>query len=179
MKGFREHMLYRNYQPSTIKGIEGIIQNFLNWLENENIEIEEVSYNDLLILVKKRREKNLSRHTINSHLLGIQHYYDWLISQGKQTHNPAVNLRVKGIKESLPHDLLNQKQLEQTYEDYPPVVGQTKAQTPVQKRNKIIISLVVYQGLVREELQQLEPRDLNLEKGIIRIRKTVRLQKEY
>ena len=72
MKGFREYMLYRNYQLPIIKGIEGIIQNFLNWLENENIEIEEVSYNDLLVFVKKRREQNLSRHTINSHLLGIQ-----------------------------------------------------------------------------------------------------------
>ena len=30
--------------------------------------------------------------------------------------------------------------------------------------------------MVREELQKLEPGDLNLEKGIIRIRKTVRLQ---
>ncbi len=170
MKGFREYMLYRNYQLSTVKGIEGIIQNFLNWLENENIEIEEVSYNDLLVLVKKRREQNLGRHTINSHLLGIQHYYGWLINQGKQTHNPAVNLRVKGIIESLPHDILNQKQLDQIYEDY-------KVETPVQKRNKIIISLVLYQGMVREELQKLESGDINLEKGIIRIRKTVRLQK--
>lgn len=150
--------------------MEGIIQNFLKWLENENIEREEVSYNDLLVFVKKRREQNLSSHTINSHLLSIQHYYDWLINRGKQTHNPAVNLRVKGIIESLPHDLLNQKQLEQVYEDY-------KVETPVQKRNKIIISLVVYQGVVREELQKLEPGDINLEKGIIRIRKTVRLQK--
>jgi len=169
MKGFREHMLYRNYQLSTIKGIEGAIQNFLKWLENENLQIEEVTYNDLLILVKKRREKNLSRHTINSHLLAIQHYYDWLVSKGKTIHNPAVNLRVKGVIESLPGNLLNQKQLEQIYEDY-------KAETPVQRRNKIIISLVVYQALVREDLQQLEPNDINLEKGIIRVRKTVRLQ---
>lgn len=65
--------------------------------------------------------------------------------------------------------LLNQKQLEDIYESY-----QTK--TPVQKRNKIIIGMVVYQGLVRDELQQLEPRDINLEKGIIRIRKTIKLQ---
>jgi len=57
----------------------------------------------------------------------------------------------------LPHDILNQKQLEQVYEEY-------KAESPVQKRNKIIISLVVYQGMVREELQKLESGNINLEK---------------
>lgn len=44
------------------------------------------------------------------------------------------------------------------------------------KRNKIIISLFVYQAIVREELHQIEPSDINLQKGIIRIKKTVRLQ---
>jgi len=173
---FKEHLLYRNYQPSTIESIERYVRRFLNWLNNESLELEEITYNNLLILVKHYRKQDFSIHNINCHLMGIQHYFEWLITNEKATHNPAVNLRVKGITEKLPSDLLNKQQLEQIYETYPPQAGQVKAQTPVQKRNKIIISLFVYQAIVREDLQQIEPQDINLQKGIIRIRKTVRLQ---
>ena len=166
---FKEHLLYKNYQPSTIESIERYARRFLNWLENESLELEEITYNDLLILVKHFRKQDFSIHNINCHLMGIQHYFEWLIKNEKAKHNPAVNLRVKGLTEKLPNDLLNKKQLEQIYENY-------QVQTPVQKRNKIIISLFVYQAIVREELHQIEPRDINLQKGIIRIRKTVRLQ---
>jgi integrase/recombinase XerD len=169
MKDFKEHLLYKNYQASTIESIERYVRRFLEWLEKESLELEQISYNDLLILVKHFRKQDFSVHNINCHLMGVQHYFQWLITKGKVKHNPAVNLRVKGMIESLPSDLLNRQQLEQIYETY-------QAETPVQKRNKIIISLFVYQGIVREELQSLEPGDLNLEKGIIRIRKTVRLQ---
>lgn len=162
-------MLSRNYQPSTIEGTVSYAKHFLKWLEIENMKTEQVSYNDLLSLVKQYREKELSRHTINCHLLGIQHYYEWLIAKKKVTHNPAVNLRVKGVIEKLPSELLSKKQLEKIYENY-------KAETPVQKRNKIIISFLIYQGVVREELQRIEPKDISLQKGTIQIRKTVRLQ---
>lgn len=162
-------MLSRNYQPTTIAGVVSYVKHFLKWTEAENLAVAEITYNDLLSLVKQYRELELSRHTINCHLLGIQHYYDWLKSQKKVSHNPVVNLRVKGVVEKLPGDLLSPKQLEKIYETY-------KSGTPVQKRNKIIISLVVYQALVRDDLQQLEPGDINLEKGTVRIRKTVRLQ---
>jgi integrase/recombinase XerD len=166
---FRDYMLSRNYQPSTIEGVVSYAKHFLKWVEVESLKTEEVTYNDLLSLVKQYREQKLSRHTINCHLLGIQHYYEWLIAKGELIHNPAVNLRVKGVVEKLPSELLSKKQLENIYENY-------KAETPVQKRNKIIISFLIYQGVVREELQRIEPKEINLQKGTIRIRKTVRLQ---
>jgi len=169
MKDFKEHLLQKNYQASTIESLQRYVRRFLEWLEHESLELEQISYNDLLILVKHFRKQEFSIHNINCHLMGVQHYFDWLITNEKARHNPAVNLRVKGMIESLPSDLLNKQQLEHVYETY-------QAQTPVQKRNKIIISLIIYQAVVREELQRLEPGDLNLEKGIIRIRKTVRLQ---
>ena len=166
---FNDYLLYKSYRPSTIESIERYIRRFLEWLENENIEPAEITYSDLLSLVKSFREQDFSIHNINCHLMGIQHYFEWLITKGKATHNPATNLRIKGTTEQLPNDLLNKKQIEQVFENY-------QAVTPVQKRNKLMIGFTVYQALVREELHRLEPSDINLQKGIIRIRKTVRLQ---
>ncbi len=166
---FEQYLLYKNYQPSSIAGIERYVRRFFKWLENENIEPAEITYSDLLSLVKHFRKLDYSIHNINCHLMGVQHYFEWMITKGELSHNPAINLRVKGTKEQLPNDLLTKKQIEQVFENY-------QAKTLVQKRNKLMIGFTVYQALVREELHQLEPTDINLQKGIVRIRKTVRLQ---
>lgn len=169
MKVFNDYLLYKNYRPSSIESIERYVRRFLEWLKNESLEPIEITYSDLLSLVKHFRAQDFSPHNINCHLMGIQHYFEWLITKGAVTHNPAIHLRIKGVREQLPSHLLTKKQVEELYE-------KCQAETPVQKRNKMIIGFTVYQALVREELHQLEPGDINLQKGIVRIRKTVRLQ---
>jgi len=142
---------------------------FLQWLDKEDLSVENCTYNDLLALIKHYRELDYSPHNINNHLNGIQYYYDYQKILGNLQHNPAVNLRVKGNVETMPRALLSQKQIETIYENY-------HTETPVQKRNKIMISLVVYQAIEREEIYYLEPGDINLQKGTVRIRKNTRLQ---
>jgi integrase/recombinase XerD len=169
MKAFKEYLESIRLRPRTITNNLRYIRRFLQWLESENLEAQNCTYNDLLSIIKHYRQQGHSIHNINNHLNGIQYYYDHLRKSGKAGHNPAVNLRIKGSIEQLPKDLLNRKQIEKVYEDY-------TAKTPVQKRNKIIIGLIVYQALEREEVHLLEPRDINLQKGTIRIRKNVRFQ---
>ena len=169
MKGFSEYLQGLQYRPSSISNILRNARRFTQWLDGENLTAGQCTYSDLLSLVKHFREQNYSIHNINCHIGGIQHYLEYQRQQGKASHNPAVNLRVKGTREQLPSDLLSRHQIEQIYEQYQP-------ETPVQKRNKIILGLLVNQALVREELQNLEPRDINLQKGNIRIRKAIRLQ---
>jgi integrase/recombinase XerD len=142
----------------------------LEWLENENIQLDGFTYNDLLMFVKHLRESEIKIRNTNCHLMGVQHYFDYQMQQGEVKHNPVVNLRVKGVSEKLPNEILSKHQLDEIYEIYQP-------QTPVQKRNKIIIGLYIYQALVAEEVQRIEPCDIDLQKGIIRIKKGVVLQR--
>lgn len=168
-KDFKEYLEFIRLRPSTITSNLRYIRRFLQWLDQENLMVENCTYNDLLAIIKHYREEEYSVHNINNHLNGIQYYYEYQKILGKVQHNPAVNLRVRGKMETMPRELLNQKQIETIYENY-------KAETPVQKRNKLMISLVVYQALEREEIQFLEPKDMNLQKGTVRIRKNTRLQ---
>jgi hypothetical protein len=57
-----------------------------------------------------------------------------MITKGELIHNPAINLRVKGTKEQVTKRFIDQKaDRASIYENY-------QAETPVQKRNKIMIS---------------------------------------
>ncbi|MCF8255541.1 MAG: tyrosine-type recombinase/integrase [Bacteroidia bacterium] len=168
-KDFKEYLAYLRLRPQTIVNNIRYIRRFLEWLDNENLTVEKCTYNDLLAIIKHYRNEKHSVHNINNHLNGIQYYYEYQKLLGNVEHNPAKNLRVKGDIEKVPNDILTQKQIERIFENY-------QAETPVQKRNKIMISLVVYQGIEREEIYFLEPKDINLEKGTIQVRRNTRLQ---
>ena len=168
-KDFKEYLESIRLRPATIANNMRYARRFLQWLDKENLSVENCTYNDLLALIKHYRGLDYSPHNINNHLNGIQYYYDYQKVLGNLQHNPALNLRVKGNVETMPRELLSQKQIETIYESY-------HAETPVQKRNKIMISLVVYQAIEREEIYFLEPGDINLKKGTVQIRKNTRLQ---
>lgn len=170
MKGFKEHLESKRYRQSTINSFIRYVGRFLEWLENENLQLDGFTYSDLLVFVKHLRENGFEVRNTNCHLIGIQYYFDYQMQQGNVKHNPVVNLRVKGVSEKLPNEILSKQQLDEIYEGYEP-------STPVQKRNKIIIGFYIYQALVAEEVQRLEPCDIDLQKGTVKIKKSVTLQR--
>ena len=169
MKSFEDYLQFIRLRKGSIIDILCYVRRFSEWLETENLTVEECTYTDLLSLVKIYRDKGFSIHNQNKHILGIKHYYNYLKHIGKVKYSPAENLLVRGNIQKLPRDILSKEQLEEMYENYQP-------ETPVQKRNKIMLGLLVYQGLTRNELDRLEPENINLAKGTIHIKRNVKLK---
>ena len=169
MKSFEDYLQFIRLRKGSIIDILCYVRRFSEWLETENLTVEECTYTDLLSLVKIYRDKGFSIHNQNKHILGIKHYYNYLKHIGKVKYSPAENLLVRGNIQKLPRDILSKEQLEEMYENFQP-------ETPVQKRNKIMLGLLIYQGLTRDELDRLEPNNINLEKGIIHIKRNVKLK---
>jgi len=170
LKQYIKHLQENRYAERTIENLLMWARRFLGWLEDENLHYKECTYNDLLAMVKKYRNENKSIVFINRHLWGVRRFYDFLVKEEKTDYNPAVNLHVRGEIKRLPNELISRQQLEEIYQQYEP-------QTPVQKRNKVILSLFFYQGIIRQELDRIEPSDINLSKGTVLIRRNSRLQR--
>jgi len=141
----------------------------VEWLAQEGITPQTCKYSDLLVYVKKYRQAGFSSGNLNCHLQGIRHYYKYKTEKGEVTYNPAFNLTVRGQYTTLPKEILTRQQIEQVYNEY-------QSNTTVQKRNKVILGFYVYQGLMRQEIERLEPTDINLKKGTVLIRKNIRLK---
>jgi len=169
MKDFEEYLQQKQLRPRTIIAILLFTKRFLQWLDDDGITLQECKYNDLLSFIKKYREEGQTPNNLNKHLRGVKYYLDYKKEQGEINYNPATNLTVKGEYSTLPKDILSKEQILQVYNEY-------QAATPVQKRNKVILGLYVYQGLTREEIEKLEPNDINLNRGTILIRRNVRLR---
>lgn len=169
MKDFETYLQEKQLRPRTRTAILLFAKRFLQWLDEEGLTLQDCKYSDLLSFVKKYREEGQSPNNLNKHVRGIRYYMDYKKEQGEIIYNPARNLNVKGEYTTLPKDILSKEQIQQVYSEY-------EAQTPVQKRNKVILGLYVYQGVTREEIENLEPTDINLNRGTILIRRNVRLR---
>lgn len=170
LKKYTKHLEQSGYEWRSIEHLLLGARRFLEWLEDENLTYTECTYNDLLAMLKMYRDAKKSITFRNRHLWCLRRFYEYLIKSGKTDYNPALNIQIKGEVKTLPHELVSKERINEIYESYKP-------ETPVQVRNKVILSLFFYQGILRQELDRLEPSDINLKKGTIFIRKNSRLQR--
>jgi integrase/recombinase XerD len=162
LKGFESYLKGLSNSENTIKQKANYAGFFLKWLENERLNLESTSYNDLLIFIDYCKLNDDSTKLINNKLRSVRNFYEYLKKENPDITNPATNLYLKGTKHKIPSNLINIKELEEIYSNY-------KAETLRQKRNKAILGLLIYQGITTEELKELEPKHLELKKGKIYI----------
>lgn len=163
---FEDHLKKKVNHQKVLESYLYYQEQFMKWLEGENLSVESCQYVDLLSYVKGLKAKERSTYNLTNYIRGIKYYYEYLQSTEQVNHNPARRLNIKGDTYQLPSDLLDRRELN-TYVDCP-------KETAVQKRNKILLGLAVYQALRLDELEAIEPADIDLHKGTAYIRKTGR-----
>lgn len=186
MNKFKEWLIIKGY---TKKSIETIIQAtgyFLVWSESENVtDITAITHNDIIAYIQHYNLKGTGKKTIAHYILHLKKYFDWLMSEGEVTDNPCSNIKIKGIKRKVLHEILSVEELEKLYNDYATEITLQKTErmkclppmtlhTLARKRNKIILGLIVYQGLRTHEIIQLQIIDVKLREGKIFIAGTKR-----
>lgn len=175
---FSEWLTLRRYSPATVNTTVRLVEYFRVWAAGEGItEPEEISYSDIMQFMQWSSKHGASQKTIANYLTHVRKFYQFLISEGLITENPVAHIKVQGIKRKIYYDVLNTEALQQLYRQYPiTIVYEAGKNIPPQeqniisrKRNKVIVSLLIYQGLRVEEIAALELQDLTLQEGKIRI----------
>lgn len=121
---------------------------------------------EVLKYIGELRDAGRHPRTINRILASIKSYYKFLSISGRRKDNPIrfLTLKHKINRDVQLQDLLDDEELESLLE--------REERYPLLKcRNYILISLLVYQGLRIGELDRLLLKDIDLEKGKIKIRK--------
>ncbi len=111
------------------------------------------------------RKGNLKPRTLKGYITALKTYFDYLVEENYRTENIIQNIHIKGVKQEVLHNILTQDELEDLYYSY-----QTEKGNPLaRKRNKIMLGLLIYQGLTTTNLQQLQVENIQLYKGKIDI----------
>ena len=170
---FTNYLLRKNYSNATIESFISDVRRFKAWLEKENIEIENISYNDITSYLQSFG--NIAQHTKGCYLRGVKKYFNFLVQKEELTDNPAEFIQLKGLKRKTLYDILNRQELDKLYNSYTLPHEQSKdknqnwfkAKVLAQKRNKVILGLMLYQSLDTKDLKLLTVNDVKLREGKI------------
>ena len=159
---FIKFLLQKGYSIKSGERYLKDIELYKKWLDKENIAEEAVSYNDITHYIQSKKGK-VKQITIQTVLASLKQYYNYLQELGFVAENPTVNVQIKGIKRKVLHNILSKQELEKIYFDYKNLESESLSK----KRNEIIVSLLVYQGLNTNDLQSLVIKDVKLREGKI------------
>jgi integrase/recombinase XerD len=162
IKDFKTYLQDLGNDANTIRQKSNYTGYFLNWLESEHLQPEETRYNDLLNFIDYCKLEGNSKKHINSKLRSIRGFYEYMKKLNPKIINPAANLNLKGTHKKTISGIIDFTALENFYQSF-------ETNTKRDKRNKIILGLLIYQGVTTEELKQLEPSHLKLKEGKIYI----------
>ena len=169
---FTAYLEQKNFSAATVSSYSKYISHFTGWLQREDIADIEITYTELLDFVRYLQGEHKSKRTI-THLLGIvRHYFTYLIAEGKREDNPAAGLFIKGMIRKVSNNLLHIEEMQELYRQY-------NIQLNVDESKKIMLGLLVYQGLTTDEVIRLELKHINAGQAKVFIKGTKRTAERW
>lgn len=123
-------------------------------------EPKSLSYQDIV--------KYLNNHSTSKQkdLAGIKRYYSYLLETKQIDTHPCINLTIKQPKKAIQfQDLFTKDELEL-------LLNRESRYQLLANRNKVILGLLIYQGLASENIVNLKVSDVDVDNATIRIKAT-------
>lgn len=152
--------LEKTYSQSTLYSNLYLIKRFTDYYPDNS---QTATFKDILNYIEHLR-KNYDLHpkTIRHCLYGVKIYFNYLLETGQRKDHPCSELFLKDkIDKQIQVDTLyTQETLENYLESY-----QIKKKKYLENRNKVIISLLIYQGMTVKEIAELKTEDIKLDQA--------------
>lgn len=164
---FTAYLQAKKFTAVTVNAYNKYNERFLAWLNDEGLFAETFIYNDLLEFMRQCKNNGVTKGAVNNILCIVRHYCNYLIHEGKRNDNPAAGVFIKGLVRKLPTNLLSAEAMEELYKQY-------QIQLQVDSSKKIMLGLMVYQGLTVSEIMKLQSHHIKIKDGKIFIKGTKR-----
>jgi integrase/recombinase XerD len=122
-------------------------------------------YKDITAYIGALRQRYRKPATLSRILAAIKVYYDYLCHQGLRNDHPAKSIR---LKDKQSRDVQLQDLF--TADELDSLLHRKERYSALESRNKVLVSLLVYQALLPREMAALRINDINLEAGTLTIR---------
>jgi len=155
--------LQQQYASGTVEEYTKAINSYLS----NYPDAPAAKYNDVVQYVGALRTRYNNTSTLRKTVSAIKSYYAYLCEAGIRKDNPAKMIRLKDKvnKDIQLQDLFTTQELEKLLERKEPYKN-------IGYKNKVMMGLLIYQGLQPQEICRLTIEDINLTAGTIYIKAT-------
>lgn len=177
---YNQYLKAKGYSKDSRTGMLATSKRFLEWINEQAIEITTINYNDITAYVKSNQQRAIKARTVQLMVTQVKHYLNYLVESGTLANNPALALKIKNAKRKTVYNILSVDELETIYKEYKSELP-TNPKAPPQtlnklarKRNKVLLGLLIYQGIATDDVKNIELKHLELREGKITIPGTKR-----
>ena len=175
---FKNYLKKQGLSQTTAKMYHYQTMNFISFLDKDNTEVENCTEKEIMLYLAELQKKGLCRETKKLRLSALKHFFNFQIETKKRKNNPTNKIKLQGKQTQKLHNILSPQELQSIYENYTVPTQQDERNTKnwfkayklTKERNKVIISLLINQGLKTAEVSRILVEDLDLRKGTIDIR---------
>jgi site-specific recombinase XerD len=159
LEEYVQNRFSKTCQSSYLNGIK----RYLAFMNNDAIK---GTHQDVLDFIAYLRPTKIHPKTLMNYLFSVKIYYQWLLVTEQRDDHPCKTLYLTDrISKAIPVETLySEAELLQLLENHRP------KKSYIQYRDKVMLSLLIFQALTTSELVNIELQDLDLEKGAIHIR---------
>ena len=170
VKVYFEWMLTRGYSSATVEGRSNDLVDFLKWCEERGfdraVEINKKvieGYRRHLFAQKKANGQHMALKTQCLKLIAIKGFFKWLSQQNEILYNPAADLDLPKVGQTLPHVILNVEEVER-------IMAEVDLSSPLGVRDRTMLEVFYATGIRRKELKNLKLYDIDLERQTLLVR---------
>ena len=130
------------------------------------------------------KNRGYQRATRGYRLGVLKHFFNYQIELDNRTDNPAKLIKIKGGKVQKVHTILSKEDLESLYNNYQlPKEDDLRNNRNwwrkyvlSRSRNKVVLSLMIHQGITTAEVERISVKDLQLKDGKLYVQGTRKKQ---
>ena len=171
LASYLESIQVKNYSPNTVKLHRSNVGMFIQWCEDRAVlRPSEVTkpiverYQRWLYHYRKGNGKPLSFRTQSHRLSSVRTFFRWLARQNLILYNPAADIELPKVEHRLPRQILTASEVEA-------ILSQPDITTAFGLRDRAILETLYSTGMRRSELVGLELPDVDVERGVVLIRR--------
>lgn len=154
MTKFEQYLISIGIHFETAGRYANEAEHFAKWLKDNKLKAHNLKRSQFTDWLQLCRKRGNSKRTLIAKENVIKHYFFFLGVK----NNPAINWVGNRKEHKLPPTPIEKKELAGIYE-------KEKPRSPAGYRNRCMLGLVVFQGLMRSELTELRVSDFKFESG--------------
>lgn len=160
---FEEYILKKGHTKETVKTYSFEVTPFITMFPDMHTFTFKQVHLALTEYLKNHKNSNYK----NNILAAIKKYYDYLIETGQRNDHPCRTMQFKAVRNNkvIHSDLFSAAELE--------LLMEREERFPMLRlRNQVIVSLLIYQALQIQELENLKVQHINLDEGKVYVQAT-------
>lgn len=167
---FRKYLIDLHHTPETIESYVHSIRRCLA----DNPNLERFTYGEIVEYLNLLARQGSTNNTRTSLLYSMKKYFDFLIDCGRIENHPCRGLFVRNQRDTsvIESDLFTSSELEVLME-------REERYSMLTLRNRVVVSLLIYQGLHSREICNLNLDHIDMDTGVVFVRSTPKVNQRH